>query len=154
MKKRLTFLAVTVAFLGAIAAPAHAWVAARGYHGAVAVGGNRCCYRGGCCYSGGAVAGAAVAGLAVGAMAGAAAASAAPPPAVVYAPPPAVVYAPPPVVYVAPPPVVVGTVVYALPAGCPSVVVNGVQYFNCGGGFYQPVYQGGGVAYQVVPAPR
>ena len=146
MKKRFTFLAVTVAFLGAIAAPAHGWVAARGYHGAVAVGGNRCCYHSNCCYSGGAVAGAAVAGMAVGAMAGAAAASA--------ARPPAVVYAPPPVVYVAPPPVVVGTVVYALPAGCPSVVVNGVQYFNCGGGFYQPVYQGGGVAYQVVPAPR
>jgi hypothetical protein len=66
------------------------------------------------------VAGAAVAGLAVGAVAGAAAASA--------ARPPAVVYAPPPVVYAAPPPIVVGTVVSALPAGCGSVVVNGVQY--------------------------
>jgi hypothetical protein len=57
------------------------------------------------------------------------------------------------VVYAPPPPVVVGTVIYALPAGCPPVVVNGVQYYSCGGGFYQPVYQGGGVAYQVVPAP-
>ncbi len=97
------------------------------------------------------MAGAAVAGVAVGAVAGAAVASAAQP-AVVYAPPP-VVYAPPPVVYAAPPPVMVGTVVYALPAGCPPVVVNGVQYFSCGGGFYRPVYMGGGVAYQVVPDP-
>src|SRR5262245_480259 len=142
--KRFTLLAVTVALLGGIAAPAHAWVAARGYHGAVAVGGNRCCYHSNCCYSGGAVAGAAVAGMAVGAVAGAAAASAARP---------AVVYAPPPVVYAAPPPVAVGTVVYALPAGCPPVVINGVQYFSCGGGYYQPVYMGGGVAYQVVPLP-
>jgi len=145
MRNRLAFLVVMVALLEAIATPALAWVAAGGYHGAVAVGGNRCCYHSGCCYSGGAVAGAAVAGVAVGAVAGAAAASA--------ARPPAVVYAAPPVVYAAPAPVVVGTVVYALPAGCPSIVVNGVQYFNCGGGFYRPVYQGGGVAYQVVPAP-
>ena len=143
MSKRFTILAVTGVLLAAIVAPAHAWVAARGRHGAVAVGGNRCCYHG---YSGGAVAGAAVAGVAVGAVVGAAAASAARPPVVVVAPPPVVVYA-------APAPVVVGTVVYALPAGCSAAVVNGVQYFNCGGGFYQPVYQGGGVAYQIVPAP-
>jgi hypothetical protein len=153
MSKRFMILAVTGVLVAAIVAPAHAWVAARGNHGAVAVGGNRCCYRSNCCYSGGAVAGAAVAGLAVGAVAGAAATSAARPPAVVYAPPPVVVVAPPPVLYVAPAPVVVGTVVYALPAGCGAAVVNGVQYFNCGGGFYQPVYQGGGVAYQIVPAP-
>jgi uncharacterized protein DUF6515 len=145
MSKRFTILAVTGALVAAIVAPAHAWVAARGSHGAVAVGGNRCCYHSNCCYSGGAVAGAAVAGLAVGAVAGAAAASA--------ARPPAVVVAAPPVVYAVPAPVVVGTVVYALPAGCTAAVVNGVQYFNCGGGFYQPVYQGGGVAYQIVPAP-
>ena len=145
MNKRFTLLAIAMAFLGVITAPAHAWVAAGGNRGAVVVGGNRCCYHSGCCYSGGAVAGAAVAGMAVGAVAGAAAASA--------ARPPAVVYAPPPVVYAPPPPMVVGTVVYALPAGCPAVVVNGVRYFSCGGGFYQPVYQGGGVAYQIVPAP-
>ena len=151
MNKRLTVLALVVAFLGVTAAPAHAWFAARGYHGAVAVGGNRCCYHSSCCYSGGAVAGAAVAGMAVGAVVGAAAASAARPPAVVYAPP--VVYASPPVVYAAPPPPPIGTVVYALPAGCPTLVMNGVQYFSCGGGFYHPVFQGGGVAYQVVPPP-
>lgn len=145
MKTRLAFLAVMMALLGAIATPAHAWVAARGYHGAVAVGGNRCCYHSNCCYSGGAVAGAAVAGLAVGAVAGAAAASA--------RPSPVVVVAAPPVVYAPPPPVMIGTVVYALPAGCPPLVINGVQYFSCGGGYYVPVYQGGGVAYQVVPAP-
>ena len=140
MRRRCTVLAVMAVLVTAMVAPSHAWVAARGYRGTVAVGGNRCCYHGGR-----GVAGAAVAGLAVGAVAGAAAASA--------ARPPAVVYAPPPVVYAAPPPVVAGTVVYALPAGCGSVVVNGVQYFNCGGGFYQPVYQGGAVAYQIVPAP-
>ena len=145
MRTRFTILAVTWTLVAAIVAPADAWVAARGNRGAVAVGGNRCCY------GGGRAAGAAVAGLAVGAVAGAAVASAARPPAVVVAPPP-VVYAPPPVVY-APPPVAVGSVVYGLPAGCGAVVVNGVQYFNCGGGFYQPVYQGGGVAYQVVPPP-
>src|SRR5262245_41176056 len=145
MRKRLAFLAIMIVLLEAIAVPAPAWVAARGYHGAVAVGGNRCCYHSSCCYSGGAVAGAAIAGATVGAVAGAAAASA--------ARPPAVVYAPPPVVYAPPPPVAVGTVVYALPAGCPPVVVNGVQYFTCGGGYYVPVYQGGGVAYQVVTAP-
>ena len=145
MSYRVTILAVTGALVAAIVAPAHAWVAARGHHGAVAVGGNRCCYRSNCCDSGGAVAGAAVAGVAVGAVAGAAPASA--------ARPPAVVYTTPPVVYAAPPPLVVGTVVYALPAGCSAAVVNGIQYFNCGGGFYQPVYQGGGVAYQVIPAP-
>ena len=148
--RRVTILAVAVAVGMTLEVPAQAWVAARGNRGAVVVGRNHCCYRG---YSGGAVAGAAVAGLAVGAVAGAAAASAAQPPAVVYAPPPAVVYAPPPVVYAAPPPIAVGTVVYALPAGCGSVIVNGVQYFNCGGGFYQPVYHGGGVAYQLVPPP-
>jgi hypothetical protein len=59
----------------------------------------------------------------------------------------------PPVVYAAPPPPAIGTVVYALPPGCPSLVMNGIQYFSCGGGFYHPVYQGGGVAYQVVPPP-
>ena len=144
MRKRFTILALTLGLVAAIVAPAHAWVAARGYRGAVAVGGNRCCYRSNCCYGGGRAAGAAVAGLAVGAVAGAAAASA--------ARPPTVVVAPPPVVY-APPPVVVGAVVYALPAGCSAVILNGVQHFNCGGGFYQPVYQGGGVAYQVVPPP-
>jgi hypothetical protein len=53
MNKRLTILALVVAFLGVTASPAQAWFAARGYHGAVAVGGNRCCYHNSCCYSGG-----------------------------------------------------------------------------------------------------
>src|SRR5262249_31109098 len=44
MRNRLAFLVVMVALLEAIATPALAWVAAGGYHGAVAVGGNRCCY--------------------------------------------------------------------------------------------------------------
>ena len=150
MRRLVTILTVAVALGVTLEVPAHAWVAARGYRGNVVVGRNNCCYRG---YSGGAVAGAAVAGVAVGAVAGAAAASAARPPAVVYAPPPVVYAAPPPAVVYAPPPVAIGTVVYALPAGCGSAVVNGVQYFNCGGAIYQPVYQGGGIAYQLVPPP-
>jgi hypothetical protein len=135
--------------IGVVAMPvvrAEARVAAYGRRGAVVVG------RGGCCHSGGSVAGAAVAGLAVGAVAGAAAASASRPP-VVVAPAPTVVVAPAPVVVAAPPPVAVGSVVYALPGGCTSVVVNGVNLMSCGSAFYQPVFQGGAVAYQVVPGP-
>jgi hypothetical protein len=116
-------------------APARAWVAAGGYHGAVAVGYHPpCCYHAG--YSGAAVAGAAVAGV----MVGAAVASAA-------KPAPAPVYYAAPVAY-AP---AVGTVVVALPpTGCASVAVNGVSYMSCTGVYYQPYYSGGTLMYQVV----
>ena len=82
----------------------------------------------------------------------AAAAAAAPKP-----PPP-----PPPaqVVVVAPPPaapaasaVPIGTVVPALPAGCTSVVVNGVGYSDCGGAFYKAAFSGNNLVYVVVPRP-
>ena len=110
--------------------PALGWVAAGGYHGAVAVG-----YRPPCCYGGAAVAGAAIAGAAVGAAVAstAYAASAAP---VYYAAP--VTYAP-----------AVGTVVAALPPGCSSMSVNGTSYMNCAGVWYLPFYSGGALMYQV-----
>ena len=110
--------------------PALGWVAAGGYHGAVAVG-----YRPPCCYGGAAIAGAAVAGAAVGAAVASStyAAAAAP---VYYAAP--VSYAP-----------AVGTVVAALPPGCSSMSVNGTSYMNCGGVWYLPFYSGGALMYQV-----
>ena len=110
--------------------PALGWVAAGGYHGAVAVG-----YRPPCCYGGAAVAGAAIAGAAVGAAVAstAYAASAAP---VYYSAP--VTYAP-----------AVGTVVAALPPGCSSMSVNGTSYMNCAGVWYLPFYSGGALMYQV-----
>lgn len=42
-----------------------------------------------------------------------------------------------------------GTVVSALPAGCTSTVVDGVNLFNCGGVFYQPTFQGNNLVYVV-----
>jgi hypothetical protein len=56
----------------------------------------------------------------------------------------------------APPPapaVPIGTVVQALPAGCTSMVVNGVSYSNCGGSFYKAAFQGNNLVYVVVPKP-
>jgi hypothetical protein len=135
--KRLTAVAALLAVAISICpSPALGWVAAGGYHGAVAVG-----YRPPCCYGGAAVAGAAVAG----AMVGAAAASTA------YAAAAQPVYYPAPVYYAAPvtyaPPV--GTVVAALPPGCSSMSVNGVSYMNCAGIWYLPFYSGGALMYQV-----
>ena len=42
-----------------------------------------------------------------------------------------------------------GTVVSALPSGCTSTVVNGVNLFNCGGVMYQPSFQGNNLVYIV-----
>ncbi len=55
-------------------------------------------------------------------------------------------------VYVAPP--VVGSMVPVLPEGCVTVpnYYRGAVY-NCGNIFYQPVYQGTSLMYEVVPAP-
>lgn len=50
-------------------------------------------------------------------------------------------------VVVAPPP---GAVVSYLPNGCQAFEQNGGQYFSCSGVVYQPFYQNGSVAYQVV----
>jgi hypothetical protein len=47
----------------------------------------------------------------------------------------------------------IGTVVPALPAGCASVVVNGVSYSDCGGVFYKPAIQGNNLVYLVVEKP-
>lgn len=60
--------------------------------------------------------------------------------------------APPAPVVVAPP--AVGTYVPALPGYCAQVpaAYGGVVY-NCGGIFYQPVYNGMSMMYEVVPGP-
>jgi hypothetical protein len=41
-------------------------------------------------------------------------------------------------------------------SGCSltRIVVNGITYAQCGSTWYQPVYQGGQVAHQVVSPPR
>jgi biotin carboxyl carrier protein len=53
--------------------------------------------------------------------------------------------APPPAAAGAPLPL--GTVVQALPGGCTSTPVGGVQYFYCGGNFYRTAFQGNQVVY-------
>ena len=40
-----------------------------------------------------------------------------------------------------------GTVVSALPAGCVSIPVGGVEYYYCGGNFYRAVFQGNTLVY-------
>jgi hypothetical protein len=53
----------------------------------------------------------------------------------------------------APPPVAagaalpLGTVVAALPAGCTATPVGGVNYYYCGGNFYQAVFEGSTLKY-------
>lgn len=42
-----------------------------------------------------------------------------------------------------------GTIVSALPAGCESTVVDGVNLFNCSGTFYQPTFQSNNLVYVV-----
>lgn len=37
----------------------------------------------------------------------------------------------------------------ALPAGCVSTPKGGVQYFNCGGVYYRPAFQGNNLVYVV-----
>jgi hypothetical protein len=44
-------------------------------------------------------------------------------------------------------PLPLGTVVAALPAGCASTPVGGVQYYYCGGNFYRAVFQGNALVY-------
>jgi len=130
MKKIIAAAALLSVAVSLSPSPALGWVAAGGYHGAVAVG-----YRPPCCYGGAAVAGAAVAGAAVGAAVASTAYAAAASP-VYYAAP--VAYAP-----------AVGTVVASLPPGCSSMSVNGTSYMNCGGVWYLPFYSGGALMYQV-----
>lgn len=44
-------------------------------------------------------------------------------------------------------PLPLGTVVHALPAGCTSTPVGGVEYYYCGGNFYRAVFQGNSLVY-------
>jgi hypothetical protein len=44
-------------------------------------------------------------------------------------------------------PLPLGTVVHALPAGCTSTPVGGVEYYYCGGNFYRAVFQGNELVY-------
>lgn len=137
MTKRTLTTLLAAGLLATLSTPARAWVAAGGYHGAVA-------YHPPCCYSSGpSVAGAVVAGAVVGA---AVASAAQPTTTTVYvAPAPAPVYYAAPVAY-APS---VGTVVASLPGLCSSVTINMVSYMNCSGVYYVPYYSGGTLLYQV-----
>lgn len=57
-----------------------------------------------------------------------------------------------PPVFAGPPPV--GTIVGALPPGCGSVpTYNGSVLYNCEGIYYQPIYQGAALVFEVVPGP-
>jgi len=40
-----------------------------------------------------------------------------------------------------------GTVVATLPAGCTATPVGGVNYYYCGGNFYQAVFEGSTLKY-------
>jgi hypothetical protein len=44
-------------------------------------------------------------------------------------------------------PLPLGTVVSALPGGCVSTPSGGVNYYYCGGNFYQAAYQGSTLVY-------
>jgi hypothetical protein len=57
--------------------------------------------------------------------------------------------APPPAV-AAGSPLPLGTVVAALPGGCTTTPVDGVNYYYCGGNFYQAVYEGSALRYITV----
>lgn len=38
-----------------------------------------------------------------------------------------------------------------LPVGCPSVIINGITYYSCGGIYYQPYLYNGQTVYMVAP---
>jgi hypothetical protein len=44
-------------------------------------------------------------------------------------------------------PLPIGTVVSALPSGCVSTPVGGVEYYHCSGNFYRAVFQGNQLVY-------
>lgn len=91
------------------------------------------------------------AAFAVGAAAGSNSASstvvyAAPPP----PPPPAAAPAPaaaPPAAAAAGEPLALGVVVASLPSGCTATPVGGINYYYCGGNFYQAVFEGSTLKY-------
>ncbi len=47
--------------------------------------------------------------------------------------------------------VAIGSLVATVPAGCPYQYVNSVNYYVCGGTWYQPYYGANGLYYRVVP---
>jgi predicted lipid-binding transport protein (Tim44 family) len=55
--------------------------------------------------------------------------------------------APPAAAAAAGQPLPLGTVTAALPAGCVSTPVGGVEYYYCGGNFYRAVFQGNTLVY-------
>ena len=44
-------------------------------------------------------------------------------------------------------PLPVGTVVSALPGGCTSTAINGVEYYQCGSNYYRTAFQGNNLVY-------
>jgi len=44
-------------------------------------------------------------------------------------------------------PLPIGTVVHALPGGCTTTPVAGVEYYYCAGNFYRAVFQGNQLVY-------
>jgi hypothetical protein len=48
----------------------------------------------------------------------------------------------------------VGSYVYTLPAGCVTVIEDGITYEQCGSTWYQPTFYGTNTAYYVVEPPR
>ena len=44
-------------------------------------------------------------------------------------------------------PLPIGTVVTALPAGCTTTPVGGIEYYYCGGNFYRSAFQGNQLVY-------
>ena len=88
---------------------------------------------------------AAATSVAAASTAAAAAAAYHPPTVIVTAPPAPVAPPPPPAATGAPLPL--GTVVSALPPGCISTPVGGVDYFYCGGNFYRAVVEGNKLVY-------
>jgi membrane protein involved in colicin uptake len=46
----------------------------------------------------------------------------------------------------------IGTIVPNLPPGCSSIVISGVNYFNCAGVYYRAGFQGNNIVY-IVSAP-
>ena len=45
----------------------------------------------------------------------------------------------------------IGTVVPNLPSGCNSIVIGGVNYFQCGAVYYRAGFQGNNIVYMVSP---
>jgi hypothetical protein len=51
-------------------------------------------------------------------------------------------------------PLPLGTVVAALPPGCTSTPVGGVEYYSCGANFYRAAFQGNNLVYVTTAQPK